>query len=723
MPKPRRRTSIRTLLVVLLVISVGALAILGGTILFANNAMRDNRAELVELSQTQGHYGAILGALQALLSRQTSILASEDAAQLKSLTPRNPIERQLDAGISALREAVADADTADRHLQALETALATLLATDDRVAAEMLRIHQLRARLATTGTDLDQAFTVLQSHIAELAEELTFRNTSAQIALTRALRTTTADDTTALREAAAQLLDEQVRNATRLGNELQIQTAQLASLAGLLATAEHHDTLMSLHDNRLAPAIARLGVSLDELRALLDDTDTQRIGAELAQDLTDLTHRLDGEQDSLLTQRAALLRARRHQTQALADQRAATATMHEALLALEQSTTKAQQAVFSGSDADMRQIAGTTLAINLIAIVLVIGIGVAILRSVLRPLHGAIAAMRDIGEGEGDLTRRLAPSPISEIDQLAAAFNHFAEKMRALIAEVATASGSTLSHTQQAATIAHRISDHADTHHAEADQVAEALSQLSSSTDQIANGSERAASAAEQVQQKATAGREIVGDSRQAVEQLAAEVAGMAEQLRQLDADTRNVDQVLTVIHAIAEQTNLLALNAAIEAARAGDAGRGFAVVASEVHTLANRTQASTSEISTILERLRGDAQHLAEDVTNSEARAEGAVERTLTAATHFDEIADLIDTIRAQSGEIAAAVTEQSAATTQLDGQARSISESASQMRDGARDAAQISRDLSALAEGLAQAVARFRIDADTSDPTSTPG
>ncbi|MBK1709507.1 MULTISPECIES: methyl-accepting chemotaxis protein [Marichromatium] len=702
------RTSIRTLLIVLLAVSVGALAILGGAILFANTGMRDSRAQLVELSRAQTHQGNILGALQALLTRQTEVLASSDAEQLEALTPRAPIAQRLDRGISALRRATTDADA---PLQSLETALTTLLDADERVAGEMLRIHRLRAQLAGVGNDLDQAFTALQSHIAELVEELAFRNASAQIMLTRALRAPTADDA-ALREAAKRLLDDRVRRAARLGGELQIQTAQLATLAGLLGSAERHQALMSLHDNRLAPALERLRVTLDELRTLLDDADTASLGAELAQDLDALARRISAEQDSLLSLRAALLQARQAQGAALAEQRTATATMHDSLAALEQSTTAAQQAVFADSDQEMQHIARTTLTINLLAVLLVLAIGVAILRSVLHPLRGAIAAMRDIGEGEGDLTRRLAHSPVREIDQLADAFNRFAEKMRALVGEVATASATTLDHTRQTAEIAQRISERADAHHGEADQVAAALSQLSSSTAQVAESSERATEAADRAQQRANDGREISADSRQAVEHLATEVAGMAEQLRQLDADTRDVDQVLTVIHAIAEQTNLLALNAAIEAARAGEAGRGFAVVANEVRTLATRTQRSTTEVGTILERVRADAQQLAQGVSTSEARAEQAVERTLAASTRFAEIADLIDTIRAQSGEIATAVTQQSAATNQLDGQARNITDSASQMRSGAHDAAQISGDLARLAEGLADTVSRFRIE-----------
>ena len=107
---------------------------------------------------------------------------------------------------------------------------------------------------------------------------------------------------------------------------------------------------------------------------------------------------------------------------------------------------------------------------------------------------------------------------------------------------------------------------------------------------------------------------------------------------------------MVKLITDIAEQTNLLALNATIEAARAGEAGRGFAVVAGEVKALAGQTAKATEEIAAQIAGM----QH----ATERSIEAIGAIERTIR------EIGDI-------SGAIAAAVTEQGAATQEI---ARSV-------------------------------------------------
>jgi len=117
-------------------------------------------------------------------------------------------------------------------------------------------------------------------------------------------------------------------------------------------------------------------------------------------------------------------------------------------------------------------------------------------------------------------------------------------------------------------------------------------------------------------------------------------------EIKALDEAAKRIGDVVKLITAIAEQTNLLALNATIEAARAGDAGRGFAVVASEVKALAGQTARATDEIST----------HIA-----------GMQEATLRSVDAIAKIQRTIREVGEITGTIAAAVTEQGAATQEI--------------------------------------------------------
>lgn len=92
---------------------------------------------------------------------------------------------------------------------------------------------------------------------------------------------------------------------------------------------------------------------------------------------------------------------------------------------------------------------------------------------------------------------------------------------------------------------------------------------------------------------------------------------------------------MLSVIQSISEQTNLLALNAAIEAARAGEMGRGFAVVADEVRNLAQRSQQSTVQIQTILDKLQLSVEKTIQDMINTTEKRTAVIE-SMEAITHI---------------------------------------------------------------------------------------
>ncbi|PKM42616.1 MAG: chemotaxis protein [Gammaproteobacteria bacterium HGW-Gammaproteobacteria-1] len=240
----------------------------------------------------------------------------------------------------------------------------------------------------------------------------------------------------------------------------------------------------------------------------------------------------------------------------------------------------------------------------------------------------------------------------------------------------------------------------------ETDQVATAITEMAASVQEVARNAQNTADAADKADAEAREGRQVVADTSTAIGRLAAEVEKAAGVIQQLEASSSEITSVLDVIRGIAEQTNLLALNAAIEAARAGEQGRGFAVVADEVRTLASRTQQSTQEIQSMIEKLQDGARSAVKVMTLSREQADSSVEQARHAAQSLDSITRSVSVITDMSTQIATAVEEQSAVGEEINRNIVSIrhisdanAETGTQSEAGAQHVAQLAASLQQLA------------------------
>lgn len=247
--------------------------------------------------------------------------------------------------------------------------------------------------------------------------------------------------------------------------------------------------------------------------------------------------------------------------------------------------------------------------------------------------------------------------------------------------------------------------------HIEIDQIVTAINEMAASIQEVARNAQSTADSTNNVNEKTDQGKQIVAETTDAIHSLTEEMDATVGIIQKLAEDSDGITSVVDIIRGIAEQTNLLALNAAIEAARAGEQGRGFSVVADEVRTLAHRTQESTSEIQSMVERLQQASSHAVEAMSGSRLKADNSSEKAKIAVEALNAITSGVEAINDMSTQIASAVQQQSSVSEEINCGITAISQLAEESEEGAKNSEVSGNAMNDLANHLKELAEQFQL------------
>ena len=348
----------------------------------------------------------------------------------------------------------------------------------------------------------------------------------------------------------------------------------------------------------------------------------------------------------------------------------------------------------------------------IIMIITVIILSYFIGKSILTPTRLAADMMKDISQGEGDLTRALNETGNDEISELSRSFNLFVSKMRESLVYVSQSANDVSEHANTVDESSRTSYSFIEHQNDSSTQVAAAMEQMTHQIHDVSQNAEAAEQAAKDAAKNASTGRSVVNQTITAIETLSNNIETVSRVTADLANESHNIGSVLDVIRSISEQTNLLALNAAIEAARAGDHGRGFAVVADEVRTLASRTGQSTDEIQAMISKLQEGAKAAVEAVKSSQELSASTVEQASSANTSLNEIERLVSVITEMNTQIARATEQQTQAADEVNLRINDLSSSTAQSLNNTKQLTNTSDDLKRSSKELSSMVHRFKLD-----------
>ncbi|MCC5854825.1 MAG: methyl-accepting chemotaxis protein [Idiomarina sp.] len=354
----------------------------------------------------------------------------------------------------------------------------------------------------------------------------------------------------------------------------------------------------------------------------------------------------------------------------------------------------------------------TTMLLTLMAIMLgaIVIIGRYVALAISQPINDVAAGLRNIAQGEGDLTQTLRIRRQDEVGELANWFNQFLDSIRSLVERIKHSAKDVKHSSAEETAVSSEMGDVASRQRNAVDMLSTAFHEMAATASEVAKSCSNAAAAADEGYAQAEEGKTSIDAAVTQVNNLSEEIEQSVKTIGMLEEDTQNITAILDTINSIADQTNLLALNAAIESARAGEHGRGFSVVADEVRALAQRTADSTKEIGKLIELLNQRTNEASQRMTSSREAMSSTLDRISDVSASFESVRGSVDRIRDMNTQIATAAEEQHQVAEEINQHISEVNDDAMHVNEMAEKVKATSERLAELSNQLDTLVGSFR-------------
>ncbi|CAH6924870.1 Methyl-accepting chemotaxis protein [Vibrio chagasii] len=340
---------------------------------------------------------------------------------------------------------------------------------------------------------------------------------------------------------------------------------------------------------------------------------------------------------------------------------------------------------------------------------LLFAMGYAISNNIIVPLNKLIDNTHKIADG--DLRVRMNMTRKDELGDMSHQIDTMLDKLQTTLRtanESADLSSNMASHIAQAS---EEAATSVNSQHAQLELLSTAMTEMSATISDVAMNAENTAASTNKVVDHANQNDENMKVTATTISQVSENISTANNLVRDLQSGVTEISQVVGVIRDVSEQTNLLALNAAIEAARAGEQGRGFAVVADEVRNLASRTQNSTNEVQSTIEKLTQQAERTFNAMQSSNEKVDHSVVASNETRQQLDVIVNELHNANDMVSQIAAASEQQSTVATEMSESVTGIHLAANEVLQASQSLAEDSQKMANTTEHLTEQLKYFKV------------